>query len=72
MKQQIIEKNNINVLHKIEIIEKELSNLKLVILKNMPSKNKKIISLKGIIKGVDVTDEEINNAQKNIYDKIGV
>ena len=48
-----------DILHKIEAIEHDLMAVKLSVLKNLIPSGKKLVSLKGIIKGVDVTDDEI-------------
>jgi hypothetical protein len=68
MKESIAE-NNFDLLKKIEVIEKEVRTLKLTILKKLPSPVKKIVKLKGIIKGVDLTEHEISLAQKSLYGK---
>lgn len=62
--------NNLNVLHKLETIEKEVINLKLSILKKFVPAGKKTASLKGILKGVDVTDGDIAVAKKSLYSKV--
>lgn len=62
----------IDMLHKIETIEKEIVDLKLTVLKKLTPTGKKIISLKGILKGVDITDEDVTFAKKSLYSKIGV
>jgi hypothetical protein len=54
-------------LHKIENIEKEVMDLKLSILKDLSPSGKKVISLKGILKGVDITEQEIASAKKSLY-----
>lgn len=56
--------------HKIEFIEKELMDLKLSILKKLTPPGKRIHSLKGILKGIDVTDEDIKAAKKSLYSKV--
>jgi hypothetical protein len=62
----------IDILHKIETIEKEIVDLKLTVLEKLTPSGKKVISLKGILKGVDVTDEDVTFAKKSLYSKIGV
>lgn len=62
----------IDMLHKIETIEKEIVDLKLTVLKKLTPTGKKVISLKGILKGVDITDEDVIFAKKSLYSKIGV
>lgn len=62
----------IDMLHKIETIEKEIVDLKLTVLKKLTPTGKKVVSLKGILKGVDITDEDITSAKKSLYSKIGI
>jgi len=64
-------KNTAKILQKIENIEKEVMGLKLTLLKNLPPSGKKLISLKGILKGIEVTAEDISSAKKSLYSKIG-
>jgi hypothetical protein len=45
--------------------------LKLTLLKNLTPTGRKIISLKGILKGVVITEEDIFSAKKSLYSKIG-
>jgi len=56
-----------DILHKIENIEKEVMDLKLSILKDLSPSGKKVISLKGILKGVNITEQEIASAKKSLY-----
>ena len=69
---QIIPKSAVDMLLKIEAIEKEVKDLKLSILKKLAPTGKKAVSLKGILKGVEVTDEDINSAKKSLYSKVGL
>ena len=69
---QATAKNTAEILHKIETIEKEVLNLKLTVLKKITPSPKKIVSLKGVIKDVDVSDEDIRQAKKSLYSKIGI
>lgn len=62
----------IDILHKIEIIEKEIVDLKLTLLKKLTPTGKKVISLRGVLKGVDITDEDITCVKKSLYSKIGI
>jgi hypothetical protein len=71
MKQSAI-KQPIDVLHKIETIEDEISDLKLFVLKKLTPSKKNIISLKGIIKGVQISDEDIEEAKKSLYGKVEI
>jgi len=42
------------------------------VLKSLVPSVKKIVKLKGIIKGVDITDEDIASAKKSLYSKTGI
>ena len=65
-------KGTSEILHKIETIEKEVLDLKLSILKDFSPSGKKVISLKGIIKGVDITEQDIASAKKSLYSNVGI
>lgn len=69
---QIALHDSIDILHKIETLEKEIADLKLTVLRKLTPTGKKSISLKGILKGVDVTDEDIASAKKSLYNKIEI
>ncbi|MGA1794662.1 MAG: hypothetical protein ACMUIL_02280 [bacterium] len=58
------------ILHKIEDIEKDVMNLKLSILKGISPSGGKSISLKGILKGIEITEQDIIDAKKSLYEKI--
>ncbi len=60
-------KTTADILHKIENIEKEVFDLKVSILKDLSPSGKKIISLKGILKGVDITEQDVTAAKKALY-----
>jgi hypothetical protein len=61
-----------DILHKIEAIEKEVIDLKLSILKKLTPAGKKIVSLKGILKGVHISEQDVSNAKKSLYSKTGI
>ena len=63
-------KSTVDMLHKIETIEKEVMDLKLSVLKKLTPSGKKVVSLKGILKGVEITQQDINNAKKSLYGKV--
>ncbi len=71
MKQAAI-KSTVDMLQKIETIEKEVMDLKVSVLKKLAPTDKKVISLKGILKNVDITEEDITSAKKSLYTKIGL
>jgi hypothetical protein len=65
-------KNTVDLLHKIKSIEKEVSSLKLSVLKKLTPNGKKVVSLKGILKGIDISERDIAAAKKSLYDKISI
>lgn len=71
MKQTAIE-GTVDMLHKIEAIEKEVMDLKLSVLKKLNPSGKKNIKLKSILKGVEITDKDIVSAKKSLYGKIEI
>ena len=60
--------SSFNMLQKIETIEKQVLDLKLSVLNNLSPTGKKVISLKGILKGFDITEKDIATAKKSLYD----
>ena len=60
-------KTTAEILHKIQNIEKNVLDLKLSILKDLSTSGKKVISLKGILKGVDITEQDVATAKKSLY-----
>jgi len=46
--------------------------LKLAVLKKVSLSKKKIVKLKGILKGVNITEEDIISAKKSLYSKTGI
>ena len=64
--------NTAEILHKIEAIEKEILDLKLSVLTKLTSSGKKLVKLKGILKGKTVSDKEIASAKKSLYSKTGI
>ena len=65
-------KSIIDILHKIESIEKEVMNLKISVLNGLTPSKKKIVSLKGILKGIEITEQDINAVKKSLYSKEGI
>ena len=69
---QVVIKSTVDMLQKIETIEKEVMDLKVSVLRKLAPTGKKVISLKGILKDVDITEEDIASAKKSLYSKIGL
>jgi hypothetical protein len=65
-----VSNSSVDILHKIETIEKQVMELKIAVLANLAASGKKTTSLKGILKGVEFTDQDIAAAHKSLYDKV--
>ncbi|MCC7202363.1 MAG: hypothetical protein IT393_06875 [Nitrospirae bacterium] len=65
-------KQSTDVLRKIEIIEEEIFDLKLSLLRKLTPAKKNLLSLKGILEGIDISEEDIEEAQKSLYSKTGI
>ena len=63
-------KSTVKMLQKIETIEKQVMDLKLSVLKKLTPSGRKVISLKGILKGVEITEQDIATAKKSLYSKV--
>jgi uncharacterized protein YbcI len=64
-------KSTPEMLQKIGNIEKEVMGLKLTLLKSPTLSSRKVISLKGILEGFEITEEDISSAIESLYSKIG-
>ncbi len=69
---QVAIKSTVDMLQKIETIEKEVMDLKVSVLKRLAPADKRVISLKGVLKNVDITEEDITSVKKSLYSKIGL
>lgn len=65
-------KSTVDMLHKIEAIEKEIMGLKLSVLKKLTPTRQNVVSLKGILKNVEISEQDINTAKKSLYSKVGL
>jgi hypothetical protein len=59
-------------LDKIVAIEKDVMALKLSIIKKLSPTGKKVLKLKGILIGFDITDKDIDLAKDALYNKTGI
>jgi hypothetical protein len=71
MKQMPTETNH-DVLTRIESIEKEIMELKLAVLKQRYPSGKRLITLRGIVKGIDISDKDIAFAKKSLNSKMEI
>ena len=62
--------NQQEIYNKLNNIEGELDKLKALLAMHMHNKKKKIVSLKGIISGVDVTEENFEEAKKSLFKNV--
>ena len=62
--------NPSQILHKIATLEKQVQELKLSALKQFTPSKKNLVSLKGILKGVNVSEEDIAKAKKSLYSRM--
>ncbi|MCJ7642770.1 MAG: hypothetical protein MUO29_12840 [Desulfobacterales bacterium] len=69
---QVAIKSTVDMLQKIETIEKEVMDLKVSVLKRLAPTDKRVISLKGVLKNVDITEEDITSVRKSLYSKTGL
>jgi hypothetical protein len=65
-------KSAVEMLHKIETIEKEVMSLKLSVLKKLTPTKQNVVSLKGILKNVEISEKDITAAKKSLYSKVGL
>jgi PIN domain nuclease of toxin-antitoxin system len=65
-------KSTVEMLHKIETIEKEVMSLKLSVLKKLTPAKQNVVSLKGILKNVEISEKDITAAKKSLYSKVGL
>ncbi len=65
-------KSTVEMLHKIETIEKEVMSLKLSVLKKLAPTKQNVVSLKGILKNVEISEKDITAAKKSLYSKVGL
>lgn len=58
------------VLQKLATLEEQVREMKLSVLKQFTPSKKNLISLKGILKGVKVSEEDIAKAKKSLYSRM--
>ena len=71
MKQAIL-KPDVDTLSQIAAIERDISLLKSSILRKATPSSTRLIKLKGILQGVDITDEDINAARSSLYSSVNI
>ncbi len=59
-------------LDKILAIEKDVMELKLTVLKKFTPMGEKVLKLKGILPGIEITDADIDQAKQSLYSKMAI
>lgn len=67
---QAAAKYPVDILDQIATIEQDLLNLKLSMLKRFAPTSKKNVKLKGVLKGIDISNDDILAARKSLYDRM--
>ena len=67
--QNVPESFNKDLLSKISAIEHDVMTLKMSVLKKLAPTGEKVIKLKGILKGNEITEEDIYSAITSLYSK---
>ena len=71
MKHAIL-KPDVDTLSQIAAIERDIALLKPSILRKATPSSTRLVKLKGIIQGVDITDEDINAARSSLYSSVNI
>ena len=71
MKQAAL-KPDIDTLSQIAAIERDIALLKSSILRKATPSGTRLVKLKGILQGVDITDEDINAVRSSLYSSVNI
>ena len=71
MKQTAI-KQDVDTISRIAAIEQDIAMLKSSILRKATPSRARLVKLKGIIKGVDITEADINAARSSLYSSVKI
>jgi hypothetical protein len=71
MKQAVL-KPDVDTLSQIAAIERDIALLKSSILRKATPSSTRLVKLKGILQGVDITDEDINAARSSLYSSVNI
>jgi len=71
MKQAVL-KPGVDTLSQIAAIERDIALLKSSILRKATPSSTRLVKLKGILQGVDITDEDINAARSSLYSSVNI
>ena len=69
---QVALKPDVDTLSKIAAIERDIALLKSSILRKATPSSTRLVKLKGILQGVDITDEDINAARSSLYNAVNI
>jgi hypothetical protein len=69
---QVALKADVDTLSKIAAIERDIALLKSSILRKATPSSARLVKLKGVIQGVNITDEDINAARSSLYSSVNI
>jgi hypothetical protein len=69
---QVALKPDVDTLSKIAAIERDIALLKSSILRKATPSSTRLVKPKGILQGVDITDEDINAARSSLYNSVNI
>ena len=69
---QVALKPDVDTLSRIAAIERDIALLKSSILRKATPSSTRLVKLKGILQGVDITDEDINAARSSLYSSVNI
>jgi hypothetical protein len=65
-------KHDVDTISRISAIERDIALLKSSILRKATPSSARLVKLKGIIKGVDITDADIDAARSSLYSSVKI
>jgi len=65
-------KTDVGTLSQIAAIEQDIALLKSSVLRNITPSGKRIAKLKGVIRGVEVSEADIASARKSLYSSVKI
>jgi len=65
-------KTDVGTLSQIAALERDIALLKSSVLRKITPSGKRIVRLKGVIKGVEVSEADIASARKSLYGSVKI
>jgi hypothetical protein len=69
---QAVAHDAFELLGKLDAVQKDMTALKLSLLKKLAPSKEKVVKLRGVLKDVDISEMDIADAQKSLYGKIEI